>query len=74
MKWPALLFALAWAFAARSSDTTRVSDLAQHALEQSLLTLPGGRPFHLQAILVETTNPNSDYRAKIEEYWIAPDN
>src|SRR5262245_7532941 len=73
MKWPALVLALAWPLGAHSSDTAKVSDLAQHALEQSQLTLPGSRPFHLQATLVETTNPKSEYQAKIEEYWIAPD-
>jgi hypothetical protein len=36
------------------------------------LTLPGSRPFHLQATLVETTNPKSQYQAKIEEFWLSP--
>ncbi len=30
-------------------------------------------PFHLKARIVETTNPDSDYKAEIEEYWVAPD-
>jgi len=41
-------------------------------MQQSLLTLPGSRPFHLQAIVRETNDPNSDHQAKIEEYWVSP--
>jgi hypothetical protein len=57
---------------AAPGDNAKVSDLAEHALKQSQLTLPGSRPFHLQATLVETTNPKSEYQAKIEEFWLSP--
>src|SRR5438128_366749 len=46
--------------------------VAEHAVEQSNFTLRGSAPFHLKAEIIETTNPASDYRAQIEEYWISP--
>lgn len=50
------------------------ADLPKHAIEQSQITVPGARPFHLRAKVVEATNPNNDgYNAEIEEYWVAPD-
>ena len=69
-----IFLAAARAFASPApGDKVKVSDLAEHALQQSQLNRPGGRPFHLQATLVETTNPKSEYQANIEEYWLAPD-
>ena len=53
--------------------TVPLSEVAQHAVEQSKLTLTGSAPFHLKAKIVETTNPDSDYKAEIEEYWVSPD-
>jgi hypothetical protein len=49
-----------------------IAEAAQHAVEQSQLTLPGSLPFHLRATIAETGNPHSDYRADVEEYWISP--
>jgi len=49
-----------------------LAEAAEHAVQQSKLTLPGSKPFHLKAEIVETTNPQSDYRASIEEYWVTP--
>ena len=40
--------------------------------QHSQITLPGSTPFHLNAAIVETTNPASEYRAQIEEYWVSP--
>src|SRR5579859_3203088 len=40
-----------------------------HALEQSQLTLPGGRPLHLKAHIAATDPKNIDYTADVEEYW-----
>lgn len=45
----------------------------KRALEASSLTGEQGRPFHLKIHLVESTNPSSDYRAEIEEYWVSPE-
>jgi hypothetical protein len=41
-------------------------------MQQSQLTLPGSKPFHLHAVIRETTEPNSDYQTKIDEYWVSP--
>jgi len=51
--------------------TVPLAEVAQHAVEQSGLTRPGSTPFHLKAKIVETTNPDSGYKAEIEEYWIS---
>jgi hypothetical protein len=54
-------------------DKTSLGEVAEHAVGQSNLAAPGSAPFHLKATIVETTNPESDYRADIEEYWVSPD-
>ena len=43
-----------------------------HAVEQSALTGSRAKPFHIKIHLLESTNPPSDYRAEIEEYWVSP--
>jgi hypothetical protein len=60
---------------ARASDREKVplGEVADHAVEQSKLTLAGSKPFHLKAEIVETTNPSSEYRGKVEEYWVSPE-
>jgi hypothetical protein len=45
---------------------------AERAVQQSQLTLPGSKPFHLKATIREENEPDSDYQGKIEEYWAAP--
>ena len=51
-----------------------MSDLPTKAMERSQITTPGSHPFVLRASVLEETNPaNEDYRAEIEEYWLAPD-
>ena len=57
---------------ARAADSRSLADLTQQALQQSQLTLPGGKPFHLKAIITEKDEPDSDYSARIEEYWVSP--
>jgi len=50
------------------------ADLPKKAVERSQITSSGSRPFVLKATVVEITNlANVDYRAEIEEYWMAPD-
>lgn len=56
-----------------NSSTAPLAEVAQHAVEQSKLTLTGSTPFHLRAEITETTNPDSDYKAEVEEYWVSPD-
>jgi hypothetical protein len=51
-----------------------LSDLANKVAKRSQITLPGSRPFVLKAKVLESTHPaNTNYRAEIEEYWVAPD-
>jgi len=47
--------------------------MAGRAVQQSKLTLPGSKPFHLRAEIVQTSDPTSDYQAKVEEYWVSPE-
>jgi hypothetical protein len=49
-----------------------LSKLTAHAVALSQLTFPGSKPFHLRAEIVESTNPDSDYKANVEEYWLSP--
>lgn len=58
---------------AGETKTVPLAEVAQHAVEQSKLTLPGSFPFHLKATIAEVTNPDSDYRGEIEEYWVSPE-
>jgi Gram-negative bacterial TonB protein C-terminal len=57
---------------AKDGDKVALAEIAERAVQQSKLTLPGSKPFHLQAEIVESTNPKSDYKAKVEEYWVSP--
>jgi hypothetical protein len=66
-------FGLAAASGADNRNAISLGEAAEHAVEQSRLTLAGSKPFHLVAEIVEVTNPKSDYRAKVDEYWVAPD-
>jgi hypothetical protein len=59
-------------FSVGQVKTTALAEATQHAIEQSQLTLPGSEPFHLTASIVETTNPASEYKGEIEEYWVSP--
>jgi len=68
-----LACALATSASNSSDDKSPLGEVAEHAVQQSKLTLPGSKAFHLKAELLETTNPSSEYQAKIEQYWIAPD-
>lgn len=51
-----------------------IAELPRKAMERSQITSPGSRPFILKAKVLEATNPsNEEYKAEIEEYWVAPD-
>lgn len=43
------------------------------AIRLSRLTQPGSTPFHLKAVVGEPSNRQTDYKAQIDEYWVAPD-
>jgi hypothetical protein len=44
-------------------------DALFRAQERSSLTGPYAKPFHLKLTISEPANPNSPYRATIEEFW-----
>lgn len=48
-------------------------DMLAIALQQTTLTLPGSKPFHLKAEIIESTNPDSGYQGTFEEYWVSPE-
>jgi hypothetical protein len=55
-----------------SEKSIPLGDALNRALEKSSLTKANDKPFHMRIHLVESTNPPSDYRAEIEEYWLSP--
>lgn len=50
-----------------------ISQAADHAVQQSKLTLPGGAPFHLKAHIASAGVPRLEYSADVEEYWVSPE-
>jgi hypothetical protein len=64
---------LASASWAGDNKSVPLAEVAEHAVEQSKLTSLGSTPFHLKAKIVETTNPDSVYKADIEEFWVSPE-
>jgi hypothetical protein len=61
-------------FSSLAAASDPLPELPKKAIERSEITSPGSHPFLLKAKVLEATNPsNKDYRAEIEEYWVAPD-
>jgi len=54
------------AFTGGDVQKISLAEVANNAVEQSKLTLPGSAAFHLKATITEATNPDSDYKAEIE--------
>jgi hypothetical protein len=50
-----------------------VGEAADHAVQQSKLTLPGGTPFHLKAHIASSGTSKPEYSADVEEYWVSPE-
>ena len=50
-----------------------VGEAADHAVQQSKLTLAGGTPFHLKAHIAGSGAPKPEYSADVEEYWLSPE-
>jgi hypothetical protein len=67
------LLVVACALAFGSDDDNDWLGVAVREIQHSQITLPGSAPFHLKAEIVETTNPFSQYRGQIEEYWVSPE-
>ena len=57
---------------AHDGDGLSLGVAAERAVQQSKLTLPDSKPFHLKAAIAEKNEPDSDYQATIEEYWVSP--
>jgi outer membrane biosynthesis protein TonB len=70
-----LLSLLAASLAAQEAGDKVVSiaQAADHAVQQSKLTLAGGAPFHLKARITNTGAPKPEYLADVEEYWASPE-
>lgn len=71
--WLISAAAIAVATPAQSRRTIPRSDAVDHALSKSQLTLPGSAPFHIKLSMAETTNPQSERHAQVEEYWLSPE-
>jgi hypothetical protein len=54
-----------------------IGEAADHAIQQSKLTLAGGVPFHLKAhitnAVANATPPKREYWAEVEEFWVSPE-
>jgi len=66
-------FAIVCALPGRAQQHVALADAAQRAAANSTLITAASPPFQLRAVVSETTKPDSNYRAEIEEYWVAPD-
>src|SRR5579859_2375001 len=49
-----------------------MAQAVEHALQQSQLTLPGNKPFHLKAHIAAIDNTKTEYTADVDEYWAGP--
>lgn len=68
----AIVACILFATALKGGDTVLVRDAIQNALNQSQLTQPGSQPFHLKAVVAQPSDPESNYRANIELFWVSP--
>jgi outer membrane biosynthesis protein TonB len=50
-----------------------IGQAADHAVQQSKLTLAGGTPFHLKAHITNAGAARPEYSADVEEYWVSPE-
>jgi hypothetical protein len=61
-------------FSSFAAGRESIADLPKKATDASHIMLPGTHPFILKARVLEATNPsNEQYKAEIEEYWVAQD-
>ena len=73
--WMVFFFFLAATATAQEDQGKIVSvgEAADHAVQQSKLTLAGGTPFHLKAHIASSGPPKPEYAADVEEYWVSPE-
>jgi hypothetical protein len=48
-----------------------LGDALDRALTRGSLVSKEVKPFHIKVHVIESTNPGSDYRAEIEEFWVS---
>jgi len=68
-----LTVAIAFDTPGQTRHSIKLGDATDRALGKSQLTLAGSPPFHIKFSIRETTNSQSDRRAEVEEYWVAPE-
>src|SRR5882724_7143900 len=56
-----------------SDKVVSIGQAADHAVQQSKLTLTGGTPFHLKAHIANAGATKPEYSADVEEYWVSPE-
>jgi hypothetical protein len=59
-------------FAQEEGKQITMAQAVNHALEQSKLTAPDSRAFHLKAHIAAPGAARPDYTADVEEYWAGP--
>src|SRR5579883_2793537 len=67
-----VLCVLAFATSSLAVDKVSFLEMANHAARQSRLVGSEAKPFYLKASFFEITDPDSDFKGEIEEYWISP--
>jgi outer membrane biosynthesis protein TonB len=61
------------AFAERDqAKNVPVEDILKELVNRASLTGPGSVPFYLRASVLNKKQPDWEYNAKIEEYWVSP--
>jgi hypothetical protein len=53
-------------------EVVSIGQAADHAVQQSKLTLAGGIPFHLKAHITSGSAAKPEYSADVEQYWVSP--
>jgi hypothetical protein len=65
-------FLFATALPGAYAQKIALGEVADRAVAQSKLTPPGSPAFHLKARVAEKDNPDSDFKADVEFFWVSP--
>jgi hypothetical protein len=57
---------------AHQAKNEPVADVLRELVNRSALAEPGGVPFYLKAKVQDAKNPDWEYNAEVEEYWVSP--
>ena len=69
----AVLAMSVWVQSQEVEKQVTISEAVEHAVEQSKLTVAGGKPFHLKAHIAAEGKSQPQYAADVEEYWVSPE-